>query len=301
MIYKVFSSNFVQLISSPTHNCGNVLDLVLIDNAENIVDLTVHPPEYQCTRSDHYLITFKICFEHTITQSTIKVVFGFAMGDFDGLNRYLLSYNFSSLYTCTNVEEIWGLLKYYITITGMNLFIPTVRLWARQFPAWFTPQLRHLLKCYRTRQHKYNKHPTPNNLQQLGRAQCSFHDVNVTSKSVFENDLIHGYAMPPMRNDPKIFQYIKKFTKSDVLPTQLHDDSDLADTDFTKAGLFNKYFFSVFTKSNCPEPNPDELNSMDNSLDAIHFTVSDVFQALVKLNPNKASGIDNNYYCTYYS
>ena len=180
-------------------------------------------------------------------------------------------------------------LKYYI-ITGMNLFIPTVRLRARQFPAWFTPQLRHLLKCYRTRQRKYNQHPTPNNLQRLGRAQCSFHDANVASKTVFENDLIHGYAM---RKDPKIFQYIKKFTKSDVLPTQLHDDSDLADTDFTKAELFNKYFFSVFTKSNCSEPNPDELNSMDNSLDPIHFTVSDVFQALVKLNPNKAGGIDN--------
>ena len=56
-----------------------------------------------------------------------------------------------------------------------------------------------------------------------------------------------------MCNDPKIFQYIKKFTKLDVLPTQLHDDSDLADIDFTKAELFNKYFFSVFTKSNRPE------------------------------------------------
>ena len=63
----VFSSNLVQLISSPTHNCGNVLDLVLTDNAENIVDLTVHPPEYQCTTSDHYLITFKnINVQHLI-------------------------------------------------------------------------------------------------------------------------------------------------------------------------------------------------------------------------------------------
>ena len=69
----VFSSNLVQLISSPTHNCGNVLDLVLTDNAENIIDLTVHPPEYQCTPSDHYLITFKICFEHTIHSQPLKL------------------------------------------------------------------------------------------------------------------------------------------------------------------------------------------------------------------------------------
>ena len=285
----VFNSNLVQLINSPTHNCGNVLDLVLTDNAENITDLTVHPPEYQCTPSDHYLITFKTSFGHNTTQSTIRVVFDFARGDFDGLNHYLSNCNYSSLYTCTNADEIWGLLKHYI-VTGMNLFIPTVRLRARQFPAWFTPQLRHLLKCYRTRQRKYNKHPTPNNLQQLVRAHCSFHDANVASKSAYEDNLFHGYAT---HNDPKIFQYIKKFTKSDALPTQLHDDFDLADTDHSKAKLLNKYFFSVFTKSNCPEPNADELNSIDNSLDAIHLTVPEVFQALIKLNPSKAGGIDN--------
>ena len=57
------------------------LDLVLTDNAENITDLTVHPPEYQCTPSDHYLIIFRTSFEHNTTQSTIRVVFDFAKGD----------------------------------------------------------------------------------------------------------------------------------------------------------------------------------------------------------------------------
>ena len=83
------------------------MDLVLTDNAENIVDLTVQHPEYQCTPSDHYLITFKICFEHTIHGQPLKLSLILPRGDFDGLNRYHLSCNFSSLYTCTNVEEIW--------------------------------------------------------------------------------------------------------------------------------------------------------------------------------------------------
>ena len=74
---------------------------------------------------------------------------------------------------------------------------------------------------------------------------------------------------------------MKKFTKLDALPTQLHDDFDLADTGYNKAELFNKSFFSVFTKNNCHKPNPDELNSID----MIHLTVPEVFQALIKLNP----------------
>ena len=101
----------------------------------------------------------------------------------------------------------------------------------------------------------------------------------------------------------KYFQYIKKFTKSDALPTQLHDDLDLLDTDYNKAKLVHKYFFSVFTKSNYPEPNPDEINSIDNYLDVTHLIVPESFQALIKLNPNKAGGIDNiilrNYVCMH--
>ena len=55
------------------------------------------------------------------------------------------------------------------------------------------------------------------------------------------------YNEPPA-NDPKIFKYIKKFTKSDALPTQLHDDFDLVDTDYNEAKLVNKYFFCFHQK-----------------------------------------------------
>ena len=101
----IFNSNLVQLINSPTHNCGNIQDLILTDNAENITDLTVHPPEYQCTLSDHYLITFKSSFKHNTRQSTIKVAFDFAKGDFDGLNRYLLN----CMYACYS-PDLWPVL-----------------------------------------------------------------------------------------------------------------------------------------------------------------------------------------------
>ena len=88
------------------------------------------------------------------------------------------------------------------------------------------------------------------------------------------------------------FTDIKQFTKSHTLPPQLHFNSNVAKTDHYKAELFNQYFFSVFTRTTSLEPNPNDLSIPASSLDSINLTESDVFNALVNLNPLKATGID---------
>jgi len=61
--YKfIFQSN---LVISPTHRHSNILDLILMDSAESIVDLTVNPLEYQCISSVHHLISFNTCYKYT--------------------------------------------------------------------------------------------------------------------------------------------------------------------------------------------------------------------------------------------
>ena len=262
----------------------------MTDKAENIVDLVVHPLEYQCIPSDHHLITFNTCYKITTTISVTKdrEVFDYAKGDYVGLNEYLLGCDLTDLYNSSDTEEIWNILKRHI-LTGMNRFIPKVKLRSRQFPVWFTPHLRHLIKCLRTLQRKYTKNPTTNNFQRLVFAQCSFQDTSRAAKSVYEQNLIQNYAT---NHDPKIYQYIKQYTKSCALPPQLHLENNVANTDNEKAKLFNQYFFSVFTKSNFQVPHLDGLNPSANSLETVHLTESDVFGAIVNLNPHKATGID---------
>ena len=48
-----FESNLVQLVDSPTHICGNILDLVLTNSPGHVTNLSVHSPDYQCVTSDH--------------------------------------------------------------------------------------------------------------------------------------------------------------------------------------------------------------------------------------------------------
>ena len=164
---------------------------------------------------------------------------------------------------------MWYILKSHI-ISGLNLFIPKIRLRSRQFPVWFTPQLRHSLKCLRTLQRKFNKHPTPNNYQRLTRSQESFHTSHTAAKSMYEQSLVHNFVT---YKDPKIFWFIRDLTKTRALPSQLHDDSTTTATDEGKAELLNQYFYSVFTHSNYTVPDPNNLPIPSNHLDLlVNFT-----------------------------
>jgi len=72
---------------------------------------------------------------------------------------------------------------------------------------WFTPQLRHLIKCLRTLQRKYTKQPTTINFQKLVKAQSSFQDASKAAKSNYEQGLINNYTVS---QDPRIYKEIYK-------------------------------------------------------------------------------------------
>ena len=50
-------------------------------------------------------------------------VYNFAKGDYDGLNNYLSTYDFSTLYNTRDVEQAWLIIKQCLT-TAIDLFIP---------------------------------------------------------------------------------------------------------------------------------------------------------------------------------
>jgi len=202
---NLFDSNLTQLIDTPTHTCDNILHLVLTNCPEQISNLLVHPPQYQCVSSDHHQITFSVAFRYCAPSPSIREVFNFKRGDYAGLSEYLLSYDFSTFYNLSDIDEMWYILK-------RQLFIPKARLRTRQFHVWFTSQLRHSLKCLHTLQRKFNKHPTPSNLECLTKAQESFHASHTAAKSEYEQNLVCNFVI---NKDPKIFQDL---TKTRVLP-----------------------------------------------------------------------------------
>ena len=118
--------------------------------------------------------------------------------------------------------------------SGVTLLVQWFCLHVWQFPSWFIPQLWHSCKYLHTLQCKFNKNPSTNSHQRLFKAQQSFHADNIAAKSTYLQNLIHNFVTSK-DSYPKIFHFIKEFTKTHVLPSQLHADSTSAETDVDKA------------------------------------------------------------------
>ena len=87
----IFNLNLFQMINESTHIYGNILDLVLTTNDDNISSLSVQPYASLPIISDHFAITFSL---NTSLSSSPKFltfyVFNYSKGDYEGLNNYLI-------------------------------------------------------------------------------------------------------------------------------------------------------------------------------------------------------------------
>ena len=116
-------------------------------------------------------------------------MFDFSKADYNGLCSYLMDFDFNPLLLSDDVNSIWSSLKNTI-LTGMNYFIPKVRLRKYQYPCWFTPELRHLSKCVRTLRRRISKNPVANQLLKLSELEDSIQKKMLIAKSSYETSLI---------------------------------------------------------------------------------------------------------------
>ena len=61
----ILDRDLYQLITSPAHNAGNMLDLILINNDQKVQDVVIHQTLPSGLSSDHFIITFKIFISHS--------------------------------------------------------------------------------------------------------------------------------------------------------------------------------------------------------------------------------------------
>ena len=158
----VFDNNLVQLVDSPTHVGGNVLDLVLTTDDQLIEDLCVCKPN-QSFCSDHLMITFNYSHRSSPPNSqqlprgnSTHFVFYFPKVDMEGLHSYLETTDFSVCFRSSDIDTVWSTLKVLI-LNAMELFIPKIRVKTHQYHKCFTSDIRHSINCLCTLRRKCKK------------------------------------------------------------------------------------------------------------------------------------------------
>lgn len=97
------------------------------------------------------------------------------------------------------MELIWSIIKSLI-ISGMDLFIPSVRLRNKQFPPWYTADLRHRYKCLETLRKRCTRSPTTHILTKKHKLENEFRDHASKLKSSFENGTWKREIVPVFTN-----------------------------------------------------------------------------------------------------
>ena len=89
----------------------------------------------------------------------------------------------------------------------------------------------------------------PSNSKQLSmiKSRARLFSKCFSAKSTHEQSLIHNFTT---KMNFKILCFIKEFTKSHIMPPQMHNDSTIAATNFNKTELLNQYFYFTFTQRN---------------------------------------------------
>ncbi len=211
--------------------------------------------------------------------------------DYEGLSDHLLNTDYSLCLYCTDVEVIWCTLRSIIH-EGIKLFAPMVKIRAKKnHPKWYNSAVRHLINCVRSIRKKAKLNPSATNTSKLAKAEQDLRSGMETAKSSYEAKLVDEFAF---NGNNKIYKYINSISKSSGLPVTMYLNSVTATSDLDKVSLFNKYFESVYSKSDSFHPPPNATSLHTNTiLDHLIITDTEVYTALASLDPLKASGVDS--------
>ena len=243
----VFDHGLTQLVHDPTHIKGNILDLVITNSVDRVS--AIHVDRSAFSSSDHFPITFslKVLLQKQISSHDRTIFCDFSKANFEGMQDFLLAWDFSECLSSNDVEVIWSLLSSAIS-AAIDQFVP-LSLSSRRYshlPKWFNHELRHKLNCVRrTIGNKYKSIPSHYLSQKLNTARCELSADISSVKESFQSQLIDNFIQS--NNSSKLFAHIRSVTHQDILPPKVSMDSISASMDFDKANLFNNYFFFVYT------------------------------------------------------
>ena len=261
------------MINFPTHNKGNILDLVLTTSPDLIVDITTLRNRSISVASDHIPISFSLkCLSQKANSNPNHIVPLFSKGDYFGMNEYLLYVNFDFYFTCTNIEYLWSFLKQSL-YDSISIFVPMSKYKPHPHPQWFSPELCHQLnKLHKLRRkHKTWKH---NNLSS-------------TADSYTNQSWSVTMLITPTK---KILTTFDQFADKPLfrIPFSLMTIFQLM---IMTRPICSTNSLSVFKSSNIPSPDSSSLPTPSITLDNISITEADVYVALANLDETKAIGL----------
>ena len=192
----------LQIVNTPTHIQGNVLDLIFSNYPNLFTNLTVVP-----SYSVSHLISIHLS-NSCPPVNPPHFVWNYSKADLEGLQSYLFDRNFDACLQFEDVNDIWSHIKEHI-YDPCQLFVPRVKCQSLS-PKWFNPEIRYMQKKTLALRHRYNRSRIDHTLSKINHTESLLQDLIISSKIDYEHHLVSNYHSEP----GKLFDYLKNLSNS---------------------------------------------------------------------------------------
>ena len=281
--------NYIQLVSVPTHQAGNTLDLVLTNVPQRIENIRVETNSP--LTSDHYPVSLDISSAYNTrssgTGSSTLNTLNYRKANLPALAEHLCNSLETLVPHSTSLEIFWSDLKNAITQSSLR-FVPKAAMPTKQSPPWFNSHIRHQLNKVRSLRRRMNRHPTPMLAMRLSEMESDVCSIIQSAKENYIAQLTTTFQSNPK----KLYSYLNSLTKSKFESHRIQQDNRTIHDPYQRAIIFNEYFNSTFTTSDFTLP-PNHLFPMPSTyLSEAYITEAEVYEILANLDPTKAMGCD---------
>lgn len=288
------NSNLEQLITEPTrYRAGQVpslLDLVLTNDPDLFSKIELLPP---IGKSDHVVISATI---QVITRESPKHErIRYASLDYNRMNSFFLETDWSPLYDCDDVSNMWsffhGTVKNAVTAANQPRRGCTNgghRSVAGVGASWITAEIRKDIKTKRSLWQRFKRSNSPADYN-LFRTFSNQLSANVRkAREVYQDGVLS-------RSTKSFYSHIRRTISSKVsVPLLRRSDGTVSEDYHENASIFSNQFKSVF---NIPQTNNSQYTlpvhlMTSTTLSEIQITRSRVLRELKNLKPDSAPGPD---------
>lgn len=282
----------VQFVDVPTRHT-NILDIILSNDAYLVCDWAVEPPLgfANCISkpSDHNIVSFKLhCMAANQLNDESILFRDFENTDFDGLNRYLSTIDWSAvLVTSYDTNTYW---KKFMEIlnAGIELYVPVRRkkMLSRRVGCLYPYFIRQMLRKRKAAWRKFRRFHTQ-------KLYDKYVQIDVKCKdAIYKFDTEKERKLVESGNVGQFYKYVNnKIISKTGIGIVKNNTGDMLHADNDKAECFNSFFSSVFTPDNNKIPSI-EAKALPNSIVDVTFAYEDVVKAIHSIKAKKSAGPD---------
>ena len=272
-----------QVVDFPTHQAGNVLDLVLVKEKQVIESIVAIPEE---AISDHYPLLMKVITKSSSKQADPSLQFNFNRMDIEGFRALLSNINWTKELTGLSTENMWSVIKGHLH-KAIEISVPRMKLRAKIQPMWMN---KSTIQTIRKKKKAYKIYSCTHDSEDLKRYKKLIKDAKKKvrkSKAEFEKHIASSLEKQ------KFYRYVasRSKDKEDIGTLKDSKGKEISDSK-EKANLLSSFFSEVLTEENDNLPNLHCHVPLGDRLQTVYFNPEKVQQAIQRSKDSLSAGPD---------